>query len=176
MKLFKGCACVDGGSSSGKEAACPEDATADAKLSLADRLDAALKRVEQIAAAWESAERAAGLTPAQRRTLEALCGCAGCTCSVLAEETGVSASTLTRHIDPLVEAGLVERIDGEDRRVIHLCCTPTGKESGERIRERKQAFIEGILARVPETKRESVVDALEELIRAFGEFAVGECC
>lgn len=162
------CCCQSGsGDESGSNAAQGAGVCTSEAPTLADRLDAAFKRIERVVSCVESVERADGLTPAQRRTLEALCVCPRCTCRTLADETGVSASTLTRHIDPLVDAGLVERSEGDDRRVIYLCCTPTGMESGARIREGKQVFLQRIIARIPERRREAVVEALEELIQAF---------
>lgn len=143
---------------------------------LAHRLDAVLRRLGKALSRDEAAPCCDGLTPAQCRTLETLCLCPGCTCATLAEQTGVSASTLTRHVDPLVSAGFVERVEGGDRRVIRLCCTGRGADVAAKIRSRKIGFLEDVLGMIPSDRRKNVVDALEELISAFEKSEGGTCC
>ncbi|MEJ7138391.1 MarR family winged helix-turn-helix transcriptional regulator [Amphibiibacter pelophylacis] len=59
----------------------------------------------------------------------------------LAEHVGIEGSTLVRHIDQLVEAGLMQRQDDPtDRRAKTLHLTPAGEERVQAIEARLLAF------------------------------------
>lgn len=92
--------------------------------------------------------------------------------SELAVMLGVAQSTATRLVEPLVGQELVERRQGrEDGRVVVIHLTPTGQQRAGVIEAGSLRWSEEILDRIPEPKRDQVVDALEMVVRA-----VNQCC
>ncbi len=76
------------------------------------------------------------LTMPQMVTLFAIRDAGSCRMSELAEVTQQSAGTLTGIVDRLIEDQLVARVrDAEDRRVVQVTLTPTGKERVERVEQ-----------------------------------------
>jgi DNA-binding MarR family transcriptional regulator len=85
--------------------------------------------------------------------------------SELAVAIGLSESTVTRLVDRLAGAGLVERgTSPADRRCVTAGLTDRGRETLGRIREARREFLKEILVALPEDER-------AELVRLFGRVA-----
>ena len=64
----------------------------------------------------------------------------------LAELLGVDAPTVTRKVQQLErEEMIVRRIDPKDRRAVRVCLTPSGRQTIDRIRRAKRAWLENML-------------------------------
>jgi DNA-binding MarR family transcriptional regulator len=116
-----------------------------------------------------------GISVSQCYTLEALARAGTLTMGGLASRMQLSVSTMTRVVDQLVAHGLVQRgVDAEDRRV--CCVEPTSK--GRQLLERISAELlkgeRAILDKLPGEHRESVIFALEGLVRAVDEWRGGK--
>ena len=85
--------------------------------------------------------------------------------SDLAQRIGLSESTVTRLVDRLEGAGLVERgTSPTDRRCVTAGLTEQGRETLDRIRVARREFLKEILVALPSDER-------EELVRLFGRVA-----
>ena len=88
----------------------------------------------------------------------------------LAKAEGVTAPTMTRLIQALVHAGLVEkRADSTDNRVVLVRATSDGRRTLEAARAKRLAALRALLAQLePEQMAlvEQAVDALEPLLEA----------
>lgn len=92
--------------------------------------------------------------------------------SRLADEVGVAQSTATRLVEPLVKEGLVERSPAsDDRRAVEVGLTTGGREMADQLADGSRRCCEGMLERIPEGKRDQVIESLELLTRA-----ADECC
>src|SRR3990172_6158182 len=81
-----------------------------------------------------------GLTMTQLRVLFQLRAEDGASAGALAERLKVTPSTLTRIVDRLVRQGLVRReTDGDDRRLVRHCLTPSGVRTVEELARRGRA-------------------------------------
>jgi DNA-binding MarR family transcriptional regulator len=82
----------------------------------------------------------------------------------LAEIEGVAPPTVTKVVQRLAAAGLVDRIvDSDDRRVRYVECTDLGRELLATSRERKNAWLAGKLGAISGGDRETIAAALEIL-------------
>lgn len=88
----------------------------------------------------------------------------------LAKVEGVTAPTMTRLVQALVKAGLVEKsVDASDNRAVLLRATPAGRATLDLARARRLAAIEELLSRLDPDDAASVeraVSILEPLLRA----------
>jgi DNA-binding MarR family transcriptional regulator len=76
-----------------------------------------------------------GLNVSRHRALSVVASLAPCTMSELADYSAVDRTTMTRTVDQLVEAGLVERATPrEDRRQVVLTLTEAGLQTCEASR------------------------------------------
>lgn len=83
---------------------------------------------------------------------------------------GLDKSTLSRTIDSLVKAGLVERIPHpSDRRFMLLNLTDRGKATCNEINATNDAYYTKIFQSIPVRKHEGVVESLGLLVRAMEE-------
>jgi len=86
----------------------------------------------------------------------------------LADRLRLDNSTLSRTIDGLVRKRLLERArDEQDRRVVWIRLTAKGSAVCDSIHQQNDAIYRGVLARIPASRRESVVRNFEMLVRAF---------
>ena len=154
----------------GSEGARSEDARA-------KRLLAAVQLLVRRFALSERADVACcGLTVAQAATLGALRDTGGLRQRELGQRLGVTASTLTRNLDRLAEAGLVERRpDPEDARAARVALTRSGIAAAQRVERQETALAKAVLGRLPVERRERVVEGLELLLGAVRE-ATESCC
>jgi DNA-binding MarR family transcriptional regulator len=117
-----------------------------------------------------------GMTVAQAATLETLRSEGAMRLGELGRRLGVTASTLTRNLSRLEEAGLVARAaDAHDARAARVDLTPAGRKAAERLESMEQEFGRAILERIPVGKRAAVVNALSELLVAV-RGATESCC
>lgn len=92
----------------------------------------------------------------------------------LSEALNLDNSTMSRTVNNLVVAGLVERqTDPKDRRYVTIHLTGKGKEVFDTIEGSMQAYFKKIYEGIPEEKRAQVLDSLKILLEAIGKSG---CC
>lgn len=108
-----------------------------------------------------------GITVAQCHTIVEI-DKAGClSLNELAELLNLDKSTMSRTVDNLVNAGLVERqVDTADRRYMKITLTEKGSQIVEAINNNMQNYYERVLNFVPQEKRALVMEALPYLLMA----------
>jgi DNA-binding MarR family transcriptional regulator len=127
-------------------------------------------RVLVAIAARSLAEVADEVTLTQYRSLVVLASRGPQSVAVLAEELGVTPSTVSRLCDRLVRKGLVRRReDRRDRRAVRLALTPAGRELVDAVTDRRRAEIATLLDGIVEEEQRSLVQALRRLALAAGE-------
>jgi DNA-binding MarR family transcriptional regulator len=127
-------------------------------------------RVLVAIAARSLAEVADEVTLTQYRSLVVLASRGPQSVAALADELGVTPSTVSRLCDRLVRKGLVRRReDRRDRRAVRLALTPAGRELVDAVTERRRTEITGLLDGIPEEEQRSLVHALRRLAQAAGE-------
>ena len=90
----------------------------------------------------------------------------------LAEQEGISAPSLSGHVDRLERAGLMERIRSEvDRRRVGLALTPAGERLLRRVRERRTAWLAERLGILEPAELEAVAAAIAPLMLLVGDGA-----
>lgn len=146
----------------------------------AARARAVLEGIQLLVRRFSISERAevscCGLTVAQSATLNTLLSAGPLRLGALGRRLGITASTLTRNIDRLEEAGLVEReVDPEDARAMRVRLTRSGRAAAGRVARQEQAFAESMLARVPAGHRAELVRSLDLLLSAVVG-ATHVCC
>jgi DNA-binding MarR family transcriptional regulator len=147
---------------------------------LIDRLRSALRRFERIhRVLMEDDDCCCGLTTTQCHPLLEIDKVGHSNLGDLAQTLGIDSSTMSRTIDGLVRAGLIDRRpDAEDRRRVVLTLTTVGKRLCDDINGRNNVFYGGVLDRLPEAGRASAVSAFEDLVSALERALSGrsECC
>ena len=89
----------------------------------------------------------------------------------LARAEGISAPSLSAHVDRLETLGLIRRVrSNDDRRRVGLELTPEGRTTVRRVRARRTTWLADRLGRLSEDERERIERALPSL-RALLEFA-----
>lgn len=117
-----------------------------------------------------------GLSVAQAATLGALRAEGPIRLSALGRRLGITASTLTRNLDRLAEAGLVTReADRSDGRAERVGLTPAGREAAADVERRQHAFALSVLERLPAPRREAALHGLADLLTAVRQ-ATESCC
>ena len=82
----------------------------------------------------------------------------------LARAEGISAPSLSAHVDRLEALGLIRRVRStDDRRRVGLELTPEGRAMLRRVRARRTSWLAGRLARLSDEDRERVEQALPSL-------------
>lgn len=109
-----------------------------------------LRQVEQsVHRAMAESLAEADLTPEQWRVMAALLEEPGQTMSALAKAAVLPGATLTRHVDRLVERGLVlRRVHAEDRRRVAAALSPRGRTVARRLRAQEVGIEDGLRERV----------------------------
>ena len=89
--------------------------------------------------------------------------------SDLASLQGVSLPTMSNSISAMVERGWVRREapDGDDRRVVMIDVTPTGRAALERVSRAAEAHLADVLAPLDLPARRRLVGGLGVLRRVF---------
>jgi DNA-binding MarR family transcriptional regulator len=137
------------------------------RAALADRLHSLaihlLRRVKR-------GDDASGLSAPRLSALSVVIYRSPISLTELAKAEGVTAPTMTRLVQALVKAGLVEKsVDASDNRAVLLRATDAGRETLELARARRLAAIEELLSRLePDdaARVERAVSILEPLLRA----------
>jgi DNA-binding MarR family transcriptional regulator len=113
----------------------------------------------------ETRLKALGLSLSRYRALSVIAGIEPCTMSELADFTAVDRTTLTRTVDLLVEALLVERATRrEDRRQVLLVTTTAGREITRRAMQEIFAVNRELTADLPQDAQRAAVGMLEALL------------
>lgn len=108
-----------------------------------------------------------GLTVPQLRLMFMLREEPGSTGSALAERFGVNPSTITGHVEKLLQRELVWREEDEqDRRVQHNYLTELGVELAGRLERAAGEYLIRILGRLSPEQLQRLHDALGDLIMA----------
>lgn len=127
-------------------------------------------RVLVAIAARSLADVADEVTLTQYRSLVVLASRGPQSVAALADELGVTPSTVSRLCDRLVRKGLVRRReDRRDRRAVRLALTSAGRLLVDAVTERRRTEIAGLLHGIPEQEQRSLVQALQRLAKAAGE-------
>ncbi|MFD6843717.1 MarR family winged helix-turn-helix transcriptional regulator, partial [Bacillus cereus] len=85
----------------------------------------------------------------------------------LASSLGLDNSTLSRHIQGLVNKDLVERTQSPtDRRYLSITLTPEGEKYENEIGKQMNTYIEEILSNVPKEKRMQVLESIDLILEA----------
>jgi MarR family transcriptional regulator for hemolysin len=88
----------------------------------------------------------------------------------LARSLGIEGPTLTRHLDNLEEAGLVERRrSDEDRRAVRVALTESGSSAYTTLRSAVAAFNDQLLQGISEDEQAQLRALLERLGANAGE-------
>lgn len=97
--------------------------------------------------------------------------------SDLHEIMGVKKSTTTRLINPLIQKGLLKRNKSvHDSRAATLLMTPEGGEIHQKVSLCLADFFQKIIRNIPDGKKNEVMEAIQILIGAIKNTAVGYCC
>jgi len=139
-----------------------------------------LRSIQALVRRFAVSERAdvacCGLTVAQAATLGVLLAEPRLRLSDLGRRLGITASTLTRNLAKLMENGLVSRTeDAEDGRASRVSLTATGRRKAEELRQQEEAFAEDVLRRLPASRREPLLEGLQDLLGAV-RAATEDCC
>jgi DNA-binding MarR family transcriptional regulator len=82
----------------------------------------------------------------------------------LAQAEGISAPSLSAHVDRLETLGLIRRVrSSDDRRRVGLELTPEGRTTVRRVRARRTTWLADRLGRLSDDDRERVERALPAL-------------
>lgn len=93
----------------------------------------------------------------------------------LAAALRVDASTATRAVDRLVDAGLADRRrDADDARAVVVALTPAGRRRHEAVVERRRSAMDRILTGFDEGERAVLAELLERLIEGVDRFVAEE--
>ena len=105
-----------------------------------------------------------GLAPTTTAMLAAISRDGPITLGDLAAHEQVAPPTITKAVDKLEEAGLVERVkDERDRRVCRVVLTPAGRKQIDRNRSRRNAWLARQLRELPADDLERLAAAVEVL-------------
>ncbi|MFL0245400.1 MarR family winged helix-turn-helix transcriptional regulator [Candidatus Clostridium stratigraminis] len=92
----------------------------------------------------------------------------------LAELLTLDKSTMSRTINKLVDSGLARReLDNEDRRYVSIKLTHEGIIIFNNIEYSMDQYYQSIFTRIPEEKREQVLESLQLIINAAKQ---NKCC
>src|SRR5262245_17754073 len=130
-------------------------------LELAEELRPALLR---LARNLRRETEALGVTSHQVTLLWLVKDRPGLSLRELAEEEGISAPSLSGHVDRLESAGLLRRVrSSDDRRRVGLELTPEGRAILKRVRARRTTWLAERLALLSDDERERIERALPAL-------------
>jgi len=130
-------------------------------LEVADQLRPVLLR---LARNLRKETEALGVTSHQVTLLWLVRSRPGLSLRKLAEAEGISAPSLSGHVDRLEAAGLLRRVRStEDRRRVGLELTPEGRSILKRVRARRTTWLADRLDRLSDRDRELIERALPAL-------------
>jgi DNA-binding MarR family transcriptional regulator len=92
----------------------------------------------------------------------------------LALAMGIDSSTVTRQVQPLVDAGLVERVPNpDDGRAVLLELSPLGRRRLEEVRASRQEMMRQVLADWSDEDQESFCELLTRFNLSMSAFRGG---
>ncbi|MFJ6212707.1 MarR family winged helix-turn-helix transcriptional regulator [Streptomyces sp. NPDC092296] len=92
----------------------------------------------------------------------------------LAEAMGIDSSTVTRQVAPLVDTGLVERVQNpDDKRAVFLGLSPLGRERLEEVRSSRQELVRRLLSDWPQEDREAFCELLARFNLSLESYSTG---
>lgn len=104
----------------------------------------------------------------QWRVMSALADDPGLPMSTLATTAVLPNASLTRHVDKLVERGLVvRRIHPDDRRRVVTALSPVGTTVAERLRAEEQRIEAAIAAELGDDRLQGLTGGLRQLQRSL---------
>ncbi|WP_020389580.1 MarR family winged helix-turn-helix transcriptional regulator [Kribbella catacumbae] len=104
----------------------------------------------------------------QWRVMSALADEPGLPMSTLATTAVLPNASLTRHVDKLVERGLVvRRIHPDDRRRVVTALSPVGTTVAERLRAEEQRIEAAIAAELGDDRLQGLAGGLRQLQRSL---------
>jgi DNA-binding MarR family transcriptional regulator len=116
----------------------------------------------------ELSETDSGLTIAQFRCLKMVQRSADVSLGDLADANGVSPPAMSKLVDGLVEAKLLERQPAvDDRRRLKLTLTPAGKRKLDLVGERLKSQLASLLAALPANELATLEHALAHVNEAL---------
>jgi DNA-binding MarR family transcriptional regulator len=112
------------------------------------------------------------LDPAQVDTLDLVVESEGRRMSELAEALRVDASTATRAVDRLVDAGIVERVaaPGDGRGVV-VVVSPAGRALHDELSARRRTMLLEVLDDFSQADRARLAELLERLVAGVDRYA-----
>ncbi len=114
-------------------------------------------------------DRASGLTAARLSALSVVVFGGPCTLGALAAAEDVTAPTMSKVVDGLVELGLVSKEQHpESARKILVAATPAGEELMQEARGRRVEVIAAALAQLPAEDRARISEASSALLTLAG--------
>jgi DNA-binding MarR family transcriptional regulator len=105
---------------------------------------------------------------AQWVVLRTLYDRSGVTLNQAAEQVGVDKSSLSRMVERLVQKGLVNRAEGEDRRSVGLTLTGAGKKLVPQLAKLADENDEAFFHTLSTGQREEFLAAIKQLLTANG--------
>lgn len=122
-----------------------------------------------------------GVTPAQCHLLLEVEGAGEASVGELAASLDLDASTLSRTVDALVRAGMLERQeDPANRRRQLVRLSAAGREKAEYINARCDLYYKGLLGALPECDAGSLCAAIPLFVTAMRSWRLeegkGSCC
>jgi DNA-binding MarR family transcriptional regulator len=116
-----------------------------------------------------------GIPMSQAMVLQSLKN-GGLRMSAIAEVLGVTQSTATRLVGPLVGQGRVERIPApDDGRSVLIVLTDKGRRSATELEYLSRRWSENVMERIPTGQQESVIEAIQTVLNAVSECCGGVC-
>jgi DNA-binding MarR family transcriptional regulator len=143
----------------------------------ASRLQVAIRALVRRFSISERADvSCCGMTVAQAAALEALRTEGPQRSGELGRRLGISPSTASRNLGLLEDRGLIERVpDPQDGRAFRLRLTRRGRSAGAQVEEYQRRFALSVLDELPATRKEEVLESLEQLLGAIHR-ATESCC
>lgn len=120
----------------------------------------------------EGEMRCCNISLAQCHTLVEIGRAGALSLTALASLLDLDNSTMSRTVQSLVLSGLARREpDPEDRRAVRIALTPQGEGLFRQIEEGMARQYRVVLERIPQEKRDQVLDSLSLLMEAMRD-----CC
>jgi len=93
----------------------------------------------------------------------------------LAQKLGLEKSTISRHVQGLIESGVVRSLHSiEDKRYLNLNLTEQGLSINQSITNSLASYVTDIFNQIPDERRDQVSESLNLLLRAISKSP--ECC
>jgi DNA-binding MarR family transcriptional regulator len=100
--------------------------------------------------------------------LRTLYDCGGVTLNEAAARVGVDKSTLSRMVERLVQRGLVNRTEGDNRRSVGLTLTPTGKKLVPQLAQMADENDAAFFNTLAPKQRTELLATIKQLLTANG--------